>query len=250
MVTQPGSDHVEDPQGEEIDWKARSEELKADNERLAKEANDARSERIGTLKTDARDQLLTSLDTRVEGVSSRISGIEKGVELLLDAANGDPEAAKQAYAKVQQDTRQSIQDADWDTYYQAKGAELLQLSKDDSGAELVSVDSDPALDSVRTQWLSARDRKDRTGIEAALSQAKDVIYPLKFKPKEEVTKEAAEEDSKETSEKTEDDLFTTMDTGPTSGGTGIFGSADAVRNAFLSGRINNDKYEQEMRRLK
>ena len=259
MTTPQQDNAAEDlsqPEGEEVDWKTRYEESQQDNQRLTKEAQDATSQRIGTLKQGARDDMLTSLDTRVGNMDQQIGGIVQGMGIVLEAINSsDPDALKAQYNQLQQTTQQSISSANWDTYYASRAQDFLQLSQDTEGKSLVDLNADPTLESVRQQWTNAKTRQDRTGIEAALSQAKDVIYSKRLEQaatngtgtngKTETTPAGTEQDQQEP----EADLFSTMDTGNPSGGRGAFGSKDQVLNAYLSNRIDTQRYEQERRRL-
>jgi len=234
---------------QEVDWKTRYEEAEQARIAAEKEANDARSQRIGTLKQYDRDELLASTTTRVSSIDHRIGGLEKAIGVVLEATlNGDTQAAQEKFQRIQQETQQSLSNMDWETYRQDRLDAVRALISDADGQPLVNLES-PEMQPLVNTLNDAADRRDRAGIESGISELKDIIYQKRLEAFQNGAAKAPEPKPEEDQDSSEGDLLSTMDAGNTSGGRGVFSSPDQIRTAFLMNRIDAKRRDELMRQF-
>ena len=136
------------PEGE-VDYKAKAEELEAQNAKLL---NDLRSK-------DGQRRRDTDRDEDIRGINDRLGALQKVFTLYMDGMNrGDPEEVQAQISQVNQELAQGQATRDYNARYEKEQARLLSTVQDEDGNLLVN--EDDAV-KIQTDWQAAWEKATR-----------------------------------------------------------------------------------------
>ena len=136
------------PEGE-VDYKARAEELEAQN---AKILNDLRSK-------DGQRRRDTDRDEDIRGINDRLGALQKVFTLYMDGMNrGDPEEVQAQISQVNQELAQGQATRDYNARYEKEQTRLLSTVQDEDGNLLIN--EDDAV-KIQTDWQAAWEKASK-----------------------------------------------------------------------------------------
>ncbi len=136
------------PEGE-VDYKARAEELEAQNAKLL---NDLRSK-------DGQRGRDTDRDEDIRGINDRLGALQKVFTLYMEGMNrGDPEEVQAQISQVNQELAQGQATRDYNTRYEKEQARLLSTVQDEDGNLLIN--EDDAV-KIQTDWQAAWEKASK-----------------------------------------------------------------------------------------
>ena len=136
------------PEGE-VDYKARAEELEAQNAKLL---NDLRSK-------DGQRRRDTDRDEDIRGINDRLGALQKVFTLYMDGMNrGDPEEVQAQISQVNQELAQGQAARDYNARYEKEQTRLLSTVQDEDGNLLIN--EDDAV-KIQTDWQAAWEKASK-----------------------------------------------------------------------------------------
>ena len=135
------------PEGE-VDYKARAEELEAQNAKLL---NDLRSK-------DGQRRRDTDRDEDIRGINDRLGALQKVFTLYMDGMNrGDPEEVQAQISQVNQELAQGQATRDYNARYEKEQTRLLSTVQDEDGNLLINEDAVK----IQTDWQAAWEKASK-----------------------------------------------------------------------------------------